>query len=599
MIDARNLWYQASSLIAQTLEHLDVEADKLLETKENNNSNQPAQYDGQTLEQVQAELDQYKKMLDDAQMQHVELSKQSRLLMAEKDVELQMLRTTCSSGGQALSDADVESVGENDSNLVRTLVAEKRALSESLLELESRLRDSLSDRNALTALRVLFDSQTIRLENLRDDYLLLKAQFDEKDRERQETVDSLVAEYSRLAAETEISQRASDLRVREVERENETLSTKLHALEHSLSELADRQSSLSPISPPRLHLTTSSPVEDRVINHRDLYDEEILQELKKTKANLVHSQFDLKEKLDEIEKLKHSLTAQTQEAASLVAHTDHQKQLELLQQLAILKEELDTKKLSLSAVESELSSERTKAQFLSSQVETLLTQLQEFQREQVQVQHNAILTEREIISCKEQEIRDLIVERDDVLVELEKKTKLLQNLQQQQQQVQLTKQSLAESELSSKQTTDIKTQSIRIRQLEEKECELLLKLSVLQQECDQLRADVVTLQQSLSDVESERHIDQLSHSELQSVLELKINDLEKELQLIQDRENSSTTVREQEFMQQREMLQIEISSLRTALEKSNMDQEENNTVSIKCFVVLIYHPVDSLFRNMS
>lgn len=100
----------------------------------------------------------------------------------------------------------------------------------------------------LCAQKKEYDELRLRFEAVKSDLVTLKTEFEQRDRERVETIENLVAEYSKLAAETELMQQKSNQRIAEVIKENEVLVTKLHALEHSIQELADRTASQSAAS---------------------------------------------------------------------------------------------------------------------------------------------------------------------------------------------------------------------------------------------------------------------------------------------------------------------------------------------------------------
>ena len=82
--DAKSLFSRARSIgtgiISQIAETLDGEIEE-----EQNNFNQSSV-------DMYTDLDAYKRMLSEAQMQHVELSKQSRTLLAEKEAELSIFK---------------------------------------------------------------------------------------------------------------------------------------------------------------------------------------------------------------------------------------------------------------------------------------------------------------------------------------------------------------------------------------------------------------------------------------------------------------------------------------------------------------------------
>lgn len=180
------------------------------------------------IDNLQRDLDMYKKLLDDAQMQHFELSKQSRMLVAEKEAELIYWKSRCENTSQSSGDEDVNS----SSNIqIHRLVHEKVALEKTLEEVERSLADSLQERNAYHVLKRSYDELFVRFSAIKEDFSACKIDSEVKDKQKNDTIENLVAEYSLLAAEAELVSSQSNKRVNEVLQENEILATKMHALE--------------------------------------------------------------------------------------------------------------------------------------------------------------------------------------------------------------------------------------------------------------------------------------------------------------------------------------------------------------------------------
>ena len=82
--DAASLWKSARQAVGNTVEKM-----------QSNLSNALADLDGaEDAEALESELVSYKEQLLEAQMQHVELSKQLRLMLAEKDAEITVLKNS-------------------------------------------------------------------------------------------------------------------------------------------------------------------------------------------------------------------------------------------------------------------------------------------------------------------------------------------------------------------------------------------------------------------------------------------------------------------------------------------------------------------------
>jgi hypothetical protein len=131
----------------------------------------------------------------------------------------------------------------------------------------------------------------------------------ENDSKKSEEIDNLVQEYSKLAADSEKQKSTDSLRIREMELENEVLRTRVQALEHSITELADRSTgdpcqnfnslSSAPPSPSRERSGSS-----QVTPATQLISET---ELKQLRTKLVNLEYDLTEKNETISQLEQKL----------------------------------------------------------------------------------------------------------------------------------------------------------------------------------------------------------------------------------------------------------------------------------------------------
>ena len=88
---ASNLWGRATDVLASTAknaaDHLDSIGAAIKETLNEDTADSPEH------EYEVEELEEYKKMLSEMEMQHVELSKQCQLTLAGKDAEISMYRS--------------------------------------------------------------------------------------------------------------------------------------------------------------------------------------------------------------------------------------------------------------------------------------------------------------------------------------------------------------------------------------------------------------------------------------------------------------------------------------------------------------------------
>ncbi len=236
--DARSFWTSASSAIATINENISTALDKIDQDVDNEYGEPSVK---EVVDQLKADLETYKSMLEDAQMQHFELSKQSRILVAEKEAELQHYK-------QSVGNGDVVTSSEDHSLKFKKLLAEKMVLDASLKEAQEQLSLVLAEKNEYLVMKKTHEEVMARFQNVKSDFTTMKVDTDSKEKDRNETIENLVAEYSKLAAETELYQQQADKRVAEVMRENEILVTKMHALEHSITELADRSVAPSPLA---------------------------------------------------------------------------------------------------------------------------------------------------------------------------------------------------------------------------------------------------------------------------------------------------------------------------------------------------------------
>jgi hypothetical protein len=195
------------------------------------------------------EVEIYKKLLEEAQMQQVEISKQFRLALYEKDAELQLWKKkheglTSSSSSSLLSTEKEEEVDESEKMKKHTdsllIIAENEALKSILNDLEEKTRQLLREKNETTVKLHQFPELLHELHELKTSLQVRT----ENEAKKSDEIDDLVQEYSKLAADSEKQKSSDTFRLKEYEHENEVLRTKLQALEDTITELADRSTSL-------------------------------------------------------------------------------------------------------------------------------------------------------------------------------------------------------------------------------------------------------------------------------------------------------------------------------------------------------------------
>ena len=192
--DARSLWSSLSNAASTLNDNINIAIEKFDHDSTAARS-----------ENTQEELDIYKKLLDDAQMHHVELSQTSRALIAEKDAEVKYWKKK--------SGVDEAVVFEDDQDMNYSRLAEENvALQETLIILGSQLRDSLRESTDAKVLAVKFSDSQIRYEAMKDDFRKFASEVEMQNKHKNDTIENLVAEYSRLAAESEIRQNGETTR---------------------------------------------------------------------------------------------------------------------------------------------------------------------------------------------------------------------------------------------------------------------------------------------------------------------------------------------------------------------------------------------------
>ena len=186
--DARSLWSSLSNAASTINDNINTAIEKF----EHDNIEV-------VIDHSQEELEIYKKLLDDAQMHHVELSQASRVLIAEKDAEVKYWKKKSGVEDVVIPDIDEEMTLDR-------AIEEKDALEETLIILGAQLRDSLRESNEAKVLSVKFSDSQIRYEAIKEDFRKFASEVDMQNKHKNDTIENLVAEYSRLAAESEIRQ---------------------------------------------------------------------------------------------------------------------------------------------------------------------------------------------------------------------------------------------------------------------------------------------------------------------------------------------------------------------------------------------------------
>jgi predicted nucleic acid-binding Zn-ribbon protein len=285
-------WQTASTALAKindnistALEGLDKEMDASMA-----NSVADASY-GYSIENSDEELEAFKKLLEDAQMQHVQLSKQLGSIIAAKDAEIALLKKTNNTNGSAADHLSQDHAidGEETNETIMKLLQDKVLLEKSLEDYELRYQESLRAANDGKVLFSRFEKLSVKYMELETDHNELRSQYDILSKKTSEEIENLVSEYSKLAADGELRQVSDMQRIRDLSTDNEALKTKIESLEHIINDFADR--ALTNDS------STGRSGADISVGSSPSH---AASELKELKVKLVNTQFDLKQRDDSI-----------------------------------------------------------------------------------------------------------------------------------------------------------------------------------------------------------------------------------------------------------------------------------------------------------
>ena len=145
--DARTIWDTASSAIKQINDNISNALDNIdIENLVEDGTNADIKSSSIGRERVETELKTYRTLLDEAQYQFFELSKQTSLIVAEKDAELSIYKSRL---GEAASSNSEASVDVEISSKLEKLFFEKAALEASLNEMQGVFKEATKEKNEL------------------------------------------------------------------------------------------------------------------------------------------------------------------------------------------------------------------------------------------------------------------------------------------------------------------------------------------------------------------------------------------------------------------------------------------------------------------
>ena len=257
---ARSLWGSATSAITNVAERLDNIVKESLADDENQEESENSVED----------IEEYKRMLSDLEMQQVELSKQSRIALACKEAEIDMYKRKLSEfvhDDTALENLKFASGNGGELEYAK-VQAERDALQETSLQLQEQLQVFMqSVTGAKVTSKKLVDLEK-KFERTKSDLGSRIEDLEVSERQKIETIEELVGEYSKLAAEAEHGKTSESKKFAELSTHNEVLLIKVQALEQALSNIADNtpeiKTGATHVDSPNISLEKFSAVETQL-----------------------------------------------------------------------------------------------------------------------------------------------------------------------------------------------------------------------------------------------------------------------------------------------------------------------------------------------
>ena len=162
----QNVRANLASNVSMALEKLDEDVSRSLEEKPS--SDHPAgRSPNDSASSVADELTIYKQLLDEAHMEHLSLSKNSRLLLAQKEADVIYWKRK--------SGVSEETADDSAQLSVERLMAEKASLEESLVIMGSQLREAIRDSNEVKAMMAKCDDSQGQYDLLKEEFTKLVA----------------------------------------------------------------------------------------------------------------------------------------------------------------------------------------------------------------------------------------------------------------------------------------------------------------------------------------------------------------------------------------------------------------------------------------
>ena len=183
-------------------------------------------------------------MLEDAQMQHVQLSKDLGGIIASKDAELAILKGGWHDSYHSSSlSSNMDHISlnvSNDPSFVIKLVQEKLAVENTLKEVQQKYQNSLTISNESTLLSGKYDLLSQRYNHLESEYMKYKEHADGIIQQKIEEIDNIAMEYSKLAADCEIRHSNDTQEKQSIMKENIELSARVESFEAGIQRLVQK-----------------------------------------------------------------------------------------------------------------------------------------------------------------------------------------------------------------------------------------------------------------------------------------------------------------------------------------------------------------------
>ena len=244
-------------------------------------------------EDLAQELERYKALLEESQMQQFELSKQTRGIVAEKESEIRVLKLQAGTTNATVVDPLTFSAMTE----VEQFRGERETMLGNLEAAEQKLRDSLREKNEAKVAAAKLGDLKQRFDALLKEHTVLVTECESREKSKTETVDNLVQEYSALASEFELRSVHDAAHLVDLAKQNEILTTKLKNMEHSLTELADRAVS----APPPTLSTSSSTAGAAAVDGAETAALRL--QLSELSSTVLHLESDVNSKAAQIEEL--------------------------------------------------------------------------------------------------------------------------------------------------------------------------------------------------------------------------------------------------------------------------------------------------------